>query len=292
MSKKNVSPMKRMNFLFEQFSLILMKTKTRPKECTFQCHEKPNEYSKNVDKVTYADFLRVYEFENKESISFKFTFLNEDKKTVSEEQYLEIIFKERFNERYFKLSNSKAYNIEDAKELMKSINFLLKMKGNINQKILFKILTDFLKVEDTVEEKDNLNEIFELENKDLYDDLEKENLKLSAVELELAKSNRELSDYYSNLEELKIIRSNNIKINQLYSENRKLNQELELKNNNYKEYLKIKESEIEKRNIVLKINLIKQKIINISRAFSAKIGMDLSTTEKIVKKKINEIDKI
>lgn len=70
-----------------------------------------------IRKEIKSDFIRIYNFDKANSIAFKFTYLGEDKSTVLEDQYMEIILK--LDHKYY---NSYVYTIEASKEVMRFIN--------------------------------------------------------------------------------------------------------------------------------------------------------------------------
>jgi hypothetical protein len=129
------------------------------------CYNRYEEYPKSDLKEIESDFIRIYSIEDTESsFAFKYTYLDSKKKNIIEDQFFEIIFKDKEV-----FESSKLYTIEEARTLLKSVNKILKQAAKLTSAQLVKILKDnccFSK-EELLDQTEKFKELLENESKEL-----------------------------------------------------------------------------------------------------------------------------
>jgi hypothetical protein len=157
------------------------------------------EYPKKDLKEIESDFIRVFSsISNDISFAFKYTFLDEEKKIVLEEQYFEIIFK---SNNIFE--SSKVYTASEAKILLKSINTTLKLKKDFTIEYLIKLLKDsccFSEKELNINTND-FSEMFKSESESLVSEYSLEVNNFKNIENTINSGQDELKSYVENLPE-------------------------------------------------------------------------------------------
>lgn len=119
--KKLQTPMNRMKDHFHRFKGELFPICRKCLELSYREQAYSN-YAGAYGNGAYikpikSDFIRIYNLTDLSSVAFKFTFLAPDKKTIIETQYMEVLLK--IDEVYY---NSRIYNMDESKALMREIN--------------------------------------------------------------------------------------------------------------------------------------------------------------------------
>lgn len=166
------TPMKSLKGQAETFAsniyslnIEILELQYREERIIDNCYNRYEEYPKSDLKEIESDFIRIYHFEDTEtSFAFKYTYLDSKKINIIEDQFFEIIFKHKDQ-----FESSKLYTIEEARDLLKSVNKTLKQVGILSNGLLIEILKAkcCFSTKELSEQTDKFKELFELESKEL-----------------------------------------------------------------------------------------------------------------------------
>lgn len=283
---KIMTPMKRLKTHFEAFGKL---TNHLNLGCFELQYREESHYSypgdwyddhDGIKKGIDSDFIRIFKINEERSLSFKFTFLSDDKKTVIEPQYMEVIFKEKGL-----YDSSKAYTIEESKSLLKSINNFLMHSGRFNAEHLFNSLKGMCVMNDSVKENTEEQFLKQLANDTAsvqYDYRQEIQSEIDLTE-KLSQDTGKLNRYQKNIKETKELRELEKEIREKQAQARVLRTQIEEKVAKKSETLEISKT----RNLITSAqNTIRdyaQEIINNGRIINEKYGLPMKRLEEILK---------
>lgn len=225
-------------------------------------------------KEVQSDFIRIYKMGRCDSIAFKFTYLNEDKITISEHQFMEIQLKSVDN--YY---NSKIMDIEESKQAMRKINnFLDNFSLDISTIEFWQFIqTNFILTNEASEaDFEEYKESFKKDTKLLFNKHKTLIQDRAELDVLIRNNNREFVNFKTNLPEQK-------EINLLKEQIKKCQTKINLKAVQKHRELEINENNQLLENIDRVIEELKHTIITSSRILNNKFKLPFAVIDKFTK---------
>lgn len=275
---KAITPMSRLKGRFEKLLTIFNAVGLFHSEHTFQEQKKSRSEYENDRKGIDSDFIRIFNIDDDCSFAFRYMFFEPDKKTISTTQSFEVLFKE--NGAY---SNSRAYTIDEAKELLKRMHVILSEEQSLDKKTIYNCFKQACELS-VFEIKDMENELRSHLNEFHGSDIETLKHELSERKRltdKLESSELELLVYRSNLPEIKQIQDH-------YKQIRELETIVAKKVSDKENELEIRSTKTMLTSIKATITDLKSTLISNATSIGLKLGMPTSKAKELLNTRLSD----